>query len=34
MREALDVIKIANKVIDEVVNRLLHEATEKILKEY
>jgi hypothetical protein len=33
MKEALDVIKIANEVIDEVVDRLLHEAAEKILKE-
>jgi hypothetical protein len=34
MEEALDVMKIANKVIDKVVDRLLHEAAEKILKEY
>jgi hypothetical protein len=33
MKEDLDVMKIANEVIDEVINRLLHEATEKILKE-
>jgi hypothetical protein len=33
MKEALDVMKIANKVVDEVVNRLLHEAVEKVLKE-
>jgi hypothetical protein len=33
MREALDVIKIANEVIDEVVNILLNEVAEKILKE-
>jgi hypothetical protein len=33
MKEALDVMKVANKVIDEVVDRLLHEAAEKILKE-
>jgi hypothetical protein len=33
MKEALDVMKIANKVIDEVVDRLLHEAADKILKE-
>jgi hypothetical protein len=32
-KEALNVMKIANKVIDEVVDRLLHEAVEKILKE-
>jgi hypothetical protein len=34
MKEALDVMKIANEVVDEVVDRLLHEAAEKILKEY
>jgi hypothetical protein len=33
MKEALDVIKIANEVVDEVVDKLLHEATERILKE-
>jgi adenylate kinase family enzyme len=33
IKEALDVMKIANKVIDEVVDKLLHEAAEKILKE-
>jgi hypothetical protein len=33
MKEDLDVMKIANEVIDEVIDRLLHEATEKILKE-
>jgi hypothetical protein len=33
MKEALDVIKIANEVVDEVVDILLHEAVEKILKE-
>jgi hypothetical protein len=33
MKEALDVIKIANEVVDEVVDRLLYEAPEKILKE-
>jgi hypothetical protein len=27
MKEALDVMKIANKVVDEVVDKLLHEAT-------
>jgi hypothetical protein len=32
MKEALDVMKIANKVVDEVINKLLHEATERILK--
>jgi hypothetical protein len=33
MKEALDMMKIANEVVDEVVHRLLHEAAEKILKE-
>jgi hypothetical protein len=33
MKEALDVMKIANKVVDEVVDKLLHEATKRILKE-
>jgi hypothetical protein len=33
MKEALDVMKIANEVVDEVVDRLLHEAAERILKE-
>jgi hypothetical protein len=29
MKEALDIMKIANKVVDEVVDRLLHEAAKK-----
>jgi hypothetical protein len=33
MKEALDVISIANSIIDEVVDKLLNEAAEKILKE-
>ena len=33
MKEALDVMKIANKFVDEVVDKLLHEAAERILKE-
>jgi hypothetical protein len=33
LKEALDIMKIANEVVDEVVDRLLHEATEKVLKE-
>jgi hypothetical protein len=33
MEEALDVMSVANFIIDEVVDRLLNEATEKILKE-
>ena len=33
MKEALGVMKIANEVVDEVVDKLLHEATKRILKE-
>jgi hypothetical protein len=33
MKEALDVVSVANSIIDEVIDRLLNEATEKILKE-
>jgi hypothetical protein len=33
MKEALDIISIANSIIDEVVDKLLNEATEKILRE-
>jgi hypothetical protein len=33
MKETLDVMSVANSIVDEVVNRLLNEATEKILKE-
>jgi hypothetical protein len=33
MKEALDIMKIANEVVDEVVDRLVHEADEKVLKE-
>jgi hypothetical protein len=29
MNEALDMMKIANEVVDEVVDRLLHEAAKK-----
>jgi hypothetical protein len=32
-KEALDIMKVANEVVDEVVDRLLHEAAEKVLKE-
>jgi hypothetical protein len=32
VKEALDIIKIANDAIDEVVNRLLNEATDKVLR--
>jgi hypothetical protein len=33
MNEALDIINMAESVVDEVVNKLLHEVTEKVLKE-
>jgi hypothetical protein len=33
MKEALDVMQIANVVVDEAVDKLLHEAAERILKE-
>jgi hypothetical protein len=33
MKEALDVMQIANEVVDEVVDKLFHEAAERILKE-
>jgi hypothetical protein len=33
MKEALETIRIANKAVDEAVNRLLNEAAVKILKE-
>ena len=33
IKEALDVIKIANDAIDEAVDRLLNEATDKVLRE-
>jgi hypothetical protein len=33
MKEVLDVISIANSIIDEVVDKLLNEASEKILRE-
>jgi Mg/Co/Ni transporter MgtE len=33
MKEALDVMSVANSIIDEVIDWLLNEATEKILKE-
>jgi hypothetical protein len=33
MKEALDITQIANEVVDEVVDKLLHEAAERILKE-
>jgi hypothetical protein len=33
MREALDMIRIANEVVDEAVDRLPNEAAKKVLKE-
>jgi hypothetical protein len=33
MKEALDIINIAESVVDEVVNKLLHEVAEKVLEE-
>jgi hypothetical protein len=33
MKEALDIMSVANSIIDEVVDKLLNEAIEKILKE-
>jgi hypothetical protein len=33
MKEYLDVMKIANEVVDEFIDKLLHEVAEKILKE-
>jgi hypothetical protein len=33
MKEALDIMSIANSIIDEVIDKLLNEAIEKILKE-
>jgi hypothetical protein len=33
MKEAVDVMSLANSIIDEVVDKLLNEAAEKILRE-
>jgi hypothetical protein len=33
MKEALDVMSIANSIIDEVVDKLLNEAADKIFRE-
>jgi hypothetical protein len=33
LKEALDMVRISNEVVDEAVNRLLNEAAEKVLKE-
>jgi hypothetical protein len=33
MKEALDIMSVANSIVDEVVDRLLNEDAKKILKE-
>jgi hypothetical protein len=33
MKEALDIINMAESIVDEVVNNLLNEVAEKVLKE-
>ena len=33
LKGALNIIRIANEAVDEAVNRLLNEATDKVLKE-
>jgi hypothetical protein len=33
VKEALDIINLAESIVDEVVNKLLHEVAEKVLKE-
>jgi hypothetical protein len=33
MKEALEIIRIANKAVAEAIDRLLNEAAEKVLKE-
>jgi hypothetical protein len=33
MKEALDIINVAEFIVDEVVNKLLNEVAEKVLKE-
>jgi hypothetical protein len=34
IKEALDVMEVANTIVDEVADRLLNEAVERILKEH
>jgi hypothetical protein len=34
MKEALDVISVANSIVDEVVDKLLNEAAENFFREY
>jgi hypothetical protein len=33
MKEALDIINMAESIVDEIVNKLLNEVAEKVLKE-
>jgi hypothetical protein len=33
MKKVLDIINIAESIVDEVVDKLLHEVAEKVLKE-
>jgi hypothetical protein len=33
MKEALEIINIAESIVDEVINKLPNEVTEKVLKE-
>jgi hypothetical protein len=33
MKEALDIINMAESIVDEVVNKLLNEVADKVLKE-
>jgi hypothetical protein len=33
MKEALDIINMTESIVDEVVNKLLHEVAENVLKE-
>jgi hypothetical protein len=33
MKEALEIINMAKSIVDEVVNKLLNEVAEKVLKE-
>jgi hypothetical protein len=33
MKEALDIISMANSIIDEIVDKLLNEVVEKVLRE-
>jgi hypothetical protein len=33
MKETLDIINIAESIVDEVINKLMNEVAEKVLKE-